>query len=280
MTTPEFKTSTLKFKKEDVSNILGLNLKDSEVKKLLEKARYDFSNYKVTIPAIRQDIMHPVDVVEDIAIMYGYNNIKPIELKTYTRGSTFKLRHFVDKVREIIVGQSYQEIASPILSNKEVLLNKMNVKDFGCVEIKNYTSLTYSVLRSWILPGLMDVLMRNKHVDYPQKIFEQGTVSAIKEGKIKDFERISVLTCHANADYTEIKQSFDYLFRMLGIEYEMEDTDHGSFIKGRVSRVSIKGKKVAFVGEISPIVLNAFGVDMPAAAFELNLSELFEAVKP
>lgn len=273
--TPDFKTESIQLAKEDVVRSLGMELKDSAVKRLVEMARCDFSNFKVSVPAIRRDVMHPVDIVEDIAIMYGYDNIQPLPLETYTRGGTFLIQRFIGKVRELMVGEGYQEIASPVLSNKELLLNKMTVKDFGCVEIKNYTSLNYSVLRSWIIPGLMDVLMRNKHVDYPQRIFEQGVVSVEKDGRIYDFERIAAVTCHAKADYTEIRQAIDYLFRMLGVEYNVEDSDHGSFIPGRVARVSVKGKKIAFVGEISPAVLNAFGVDMPAAAFELNLTELF-----
>ena len=279
ITTPDFKADSIKITKEDVTKIMGLELKDAEIKKLVEMARYDFSNYKVTIPAIRRDIMDPVDVIEDIAILYGYANIASLPLATYTKGDTFKLQRFVDIVREIFIGQGYQEVASPVLSNKELLFNKMNIKDFGCVEIKNYESLTYSVVRPWILPELMDVLMRNKHVDYPQKIIEQGIVSVNKDGKIHDYERIAALNCHAKADYTEARQALDYLFRMLGVDYDIEDTDHGSFIAGRVARISVKGKKVAFVGEINPIVLNSFGVDMPAAAFELNLSALFSALK-
>lgn len=279
ITTPDFTKDSIKITKDDVTKILGLELKDTEIKKLVEMARYDFSNYKVTIPAIRGDIMDPVDVIEDIAIMYGYENIASLPLETYTKGDTFKLQCFVDKVREIFIGQGYQEVASPVLSNKELLFNKMNIKDFGCVEIKNYESLTYSVVRPWILPALLDVLMRNKHVDYPQKMIEQGIVSVNKDGKIHDYERIAALNCHAKADYTEARQALDYLFRMLGVDYDVEDTDHGSFIAGRVARISVKGKKVAFVGEINPIVLNSFGVDMPAAAFELNLSELFAALK-
>ena len=277
--TPDFKTGAMKIKKEDITNIMGIDFKDSEIKKLLEMARYDFSNYKVTIPAIRRDVMHPFDIIEDVAIMYGYGNIEPLDLKTYTRGDTFDIQRFIDTVREIMVGEGYQEIASPILSNKELLFNKMNIKDFGCIEIKNYTSLNYSVMRTWIIPGLMDVLMRNKHVDYPQKMFEQGTVTVNKEGRILDYERIAALSCHASVDYTEIKQVIDYVFRMLGIEYEIEDAEHKSFIPGRVARISVKGKKVAFIGEINPIVLNSFGVDMPAAAFELNLTDLFSALK-
>ena len=279
VTTPDFKESFIKIKKEDVSRILGIDLKDSEIKRLVEMARFDFANFNVGIPAFRSDIMHVVDVVEDIAVMHGYGSVSPLPLMTYTQGNTFALQHFVDKVREIILGAGYQEIASPILSNKEVLFSRMNVQDFGCVEIKNYASLNYSVLRPWLIPCLMDVLMRNKHVDYPQQVFEQGVVSVQEEGRIADYERIAAVTCHSRADYTEIRQLIDYLLRMLGVEYGIEDSGHGSFIAGRAARVSVKGKKVAFIGEINPVVLNSFGVDMPAAAFELNLTELFEAMQ-
>ena len=276
--TPDTSLETIKIDKDDVNKLLGINLSDSEVKKLLEKARYDFSNYTVTVPCIRQDIMHPVDIIEDIGTMYGYGNILSLPLTTFTSGRTFPVRKFIDNVREVMVGLGYQEIMSPVLVNKESLYSRMNIQDFGTVEIENYTSLNYSAVRSWILPGLMDVLMHNKHTDYPQKIFEQGLVTVQKDDKALDYEYIAAITCHTSSSYTEIKQALDYLLRMLGVAYEIEDAEHGTFIPGRVARIIVNKRKVAFIGEIHPAVLNNFGIDMPAAAFELNLTELFEAI--
>ncbi|MEM4263375.1 MAG: phenylalanine--tRNA ligase subunit beta [Candidatus Woesearchaeota archaeon] len=277
--TPDIKTETIKIEPADIKNLLGLELCDSEIKRLLERARYDFVNYKVTIPCIRQDIMHPVDVIEDIGIIYGYDKISSLPLTTFTQGRTFPIRIFIDKIRELMVGLGYQEIASPMLVNKELLYQKMNTNDFGTIEIENFMSMNYSVVRSWLLPCLMDVLMHNKHADYPQRIFEQGLVTVKKDDKAIDYEMLSVLTCHADANYTEVKQALDYLLRMLGVQYEIEDAEHGSFIPGRVARITVNKRKVAFIGEIHPAVLNNFGVEMPVAAFELNLTELFEATK-
>ncbi len=275
--TPDFKSESIKISKEDIHKILGIDLADAEVKQLLEKARYDFAGYKVTVPCIRSDIMHPVDVIEDIGVLYGYSKITPLPLLTFTQGGTFPLRQFADAVREIMVGLGYQEIASPLLVSKELLYQKMNTEDTGTIEIENFMSVNYSVVRSWLLPGLMDVLMHNKHADYPQKIFEQGLVTVRKDAEAMDYERLAGATCHAGANYTEIKQALEYLLKMLGVQYEFEEAEHSSFIPGRVAKIIVNKRRVAFVGEIHPAVLNSFGVDMPAAAFELNITELFEA---
>ena len=123
-----------------------------------------------------------------------------------------------------------------------------------------------------------EVLSKNKHVEYPQKIFEQGAVTVRKNDAIKDYERIAAVSAHDGVDFTEIRQVLDYLFRMLGVKYEIDEVDNNSFIPGRVGRVIVNGKKVAFVGEMSPKVLSNWKVEVPVAGFELNLSELFEAV--
>lgn len=276
ITTPMLFNGTIKIEKEKIKKLTGLDLKDPEFKKLLGKAGYDFSKGKVIIPHYRNDILHPVDVIEDIAIMYGYDKIKEEPLESYTMGSTTKLIETIDKVRDIIMGLGYQEIMSPILTNKQILYNNLNIKDFGTIEIENFMSETYSVVRSWLLPLLMDVLSKNKHAEYPQKIFEQGLVVVKKGENIVDCERLAVISANEKADYTEIKQVLDYLLRMLNIEYTIEEVEHNSFIKGRVGRVVVDGKKVAYIGEINPKILVKLGIEFPVVGFELNLTEMLE----
>ncbi|MBI2129613.1 phenylalanine--tRNA ligase subunit beta [Candidatus Woesearchaeota archaeon] len=277
--TPFMFNETIKIKKEQVKELLGLDLKDSEVKNLAEKAGYNFKGYKIEIPCYRKDILHPVDVIEDLAVMYGYDRIGEENLKSYTAGSTKEIINFIDRIREIIIGLGYQEIMSPLLSNKEVLYEKMNIKDFGTVELENYMSENYSAVRSWLLPILMEVLAKNKHIDYPQKIFEQGIVTVRNKEEIKDYERIAVLAAHDKADFTEIKQVFDNVFRCLGLQYVTEDADHSSFIEGRAGRISVNGIAVAYIGELHPAVLSNFNLEMPVVGFELNITDLFEAMK-
>jgi len=275
---PNLKNEIVTIKNDQIKQLFGLELKESEVKHLLEKAQYNFSGYKVEVPPYRADILHPFDVIEDIGIMYGYDKIKELPLTTYTVGSLLKINEFIDKVREIVVGLGYQEIMSTILTNKDFLYKKMNIKDFGPIEIEDYMSETYSVVRSWILPNLMEVFSKNKHIEFPQKIFEEGLVNIRKSDEIIEYNRIAIAASHENANYTEVRQVLDYILKCFGLHCDIEEAEHGSFIEGRCARAIVKGKKVAYLGEISPVVLENWGLEMPVAALELNLSEMFEII--
>lgn len=276
--TPQITTEKLKITKHQIQALTGLDLKTSELNELLEKARYGVTSSSVLIPPYRRDILHPVDIIEDIAIMYGYNNFKDLPLTSHTTGETSDLVKFKNKIRELMVGFGYQEVLSPVLSNKGILLDSMGCKDFGTIEIENFMSETFSAVRSWLIPILMDFLSKNTHVEYPQKAFEQGLISVRKEGKVIDYERIAAVSANDKADYTEVRQVLDYILRILGVEYSVEETEHDSFLPGRVGRVVVNGIKVAYIGEISPQVLFNHGLEVPVAAMELNISQLFEII--
>ncbi len=276
---PDLECDKISIKNEQIKQLFGLELKESEIRHLAEKARYNFNNHKIEIPPYRHDILHPYDVVEDMGIIYGFDKIEEKPLKTFTVGSVLKMNEFVDNVREIVIGLGYQEIMSAVLTNKDFLYKKMNIEDFGTIEIEDYMTETYSAVRSWILPNLMEVFSKNKHVDYPQMIFEEGLVNHRKGDRIEEFERIAVATSHEKANYTEIRQVLDLIMKLLGLHYDIEEAEHNSFIEGRCGRAIVKGKKVAYLGEISPEVLTRWGLEMPVAALELNLTELFELVE-
>lgn len=271
--TPFLFKDKIKITKEQIKNLLGLELKNIEIKKLLEKAQYEANNLTVKIPPYRKDILHPCDVIEDIGIIYGYNNIKEMPLTSYTIGETSDIIPSIDKLRELLIGLGFQEVLSPILTNKVILYDEMNIKDFGTIEITNFMSETYSCVRTWILPILIEMLSKNKHVEYPQKIFEQGLVAVKKGNETIDYERVAIVSANEKADYTEIRQVLDYILKMLNVNYSIEEVDHDSFIPGRVGRVIVKGKKVAYIGEISPKVLASYGIEMPVVGLELNISD-------
>jgi len=276
ITTPFMFHESMKISNSQIKKLMGLELKEEQVKKLLERMRYDYDKGKVVIPDYRRDIMHPVDIIEDIAISYGYENIKAEPLKTFTIGGSLEINKFINKTREILVGLGYQEIMSAILSNKKTLFENMNVEEFGLIELKEYMSETYSAVRNWLLPILINVLSKNKHVDYPQKIFEQGLVTVKKQGQVIDYQRIASASAHQNADFTEAKQALDLMMRLLDIKYRIIETEHNSFIPGRVGRVFVNDKKIGFIGEFSPEVIKNCDLDVPIVGFEINLTELFK----
>ncbi|MBI2541094.1 phenylalanine--tRNA ligase subunit beta [Candidatus Woesearchaeota archaeon] len=276
---PDLTHEIIDIKNEQISRLFGLELKESEVKNLLEKAQFEFTKNRVKIPPYRKDIIHPYDVIEDIGIMYGFENIEGYPLATFTHGSTEKIHDFVDKIREIAVGLGYQEVMSPILANKDLLYKNMNIEGIGTIEIDDCMSETYSAVRSWLLPNLMEVFSKNKHVEFPQGIFEEGLVNHTKGDEIVENHKIAIAGSHDGANYTEMRQVLEYILKCFGLHCDIEEAEHGSFIEGRCARAIVKGKKVAYLGEINPIVLSNWGLEMPVAALELNLTELFEVME-
>jgi len=271
--TPTLKTQKIEFDRVLAQKTLGIDLSESEVKKLLERMRYQYVKGMVTIPSYRHDVMHVLDVIEDVGISYGYDNLGSLPLDVATIGARLPGRRRIDLLRGLWAGHGYQEVFSAILSNKPLLSERMRVSPNDIVEIKNYMSETYSVVRSWLLPILLDVLGKNKHVDYPQRLFEQGIVS--KHGKvIVDEEHLAAVSAHSSASYTELRQHVEAVLRVSGYEVIFEPLEWGCFIPGRAARVMVRKTKIGMVGEIHPAVLEEFNLLVPVAACELNISAL------
>lgn len=273
---PATQPSKIKFSSEKVEKMLGIKLDEKQISQLLAKARlgYDIKSKQALIPPWRGDVMHEVDIIEDIAIMYGFDNIKGEELKSYTVGSILPINSFCNTLREICVGIGMQETFSHMLTSKEIMCAKTKANDLECVEIDEYMSETYSALRSWLVPILLEVLSKNKHRSYPQNIFEQGTITKLTGGKISDKESLAVALCNNDTDFTAIKQVADAIIRVLGLRAEFSNVEHPSFISGRSAEIYVEGKKIGIIGEIGPEVLANFDLETPVTCLELDVSEL------
>lgn len=278
--TPNLEPEEMKLDLAYVNNILGLDLKDADIKKYLVKMGYDYDKGKALVPAYRADVLHLIDLVEDIAIAYGYDKFKEEipDVGTIAEESNFEV--FKRKIADILVGFGFVETNTYNLTNEENLTSKMNVK-IENVRLSNAKNEGYNVLRSWMIPSLFTVLNNNKHHEYPQRIFEMGTVfkkDLKSETGTSEFTRLAVAISNTRSDFTNIKQIFDALLRMLDVEYEFVDTEHGSFIPGRVARVNVKGKGVAYIGEIHPSIIDVWTLEMPVSVFELNLTDLYNLI--
>ncbi|MBS3167085.1 phenylalanine--tRNA ligase subunit beta [Candidatus Woesearchaeota archaeon] len=263
-----------------VNKLLGIELKSNEIGKLLAKMGYSLNGNIVEVPCYRTDILHQMDIAEDIAIAYGYENFVPEIERLPSEAEESKIEILKRKISEIMASLGFVETNNFNISSKEIMQNK-TLSNLECIELENALNQDYNVLRSWIIPCLMQVLKDNKHNDYPQKIFEIGRVFKKGESEtgVLETERMGVAICSQTANFTEIRQILDALLSSLGLDYAVEETEHASFIAGRVGRVLVNGKKIAYIGETRPEVLENFNLTMPVAAFELNVSELLKILK-
>ncbi len=267
--TPKLESKKVKFDEKE-AEILGIKLKTEEIKKALMRIGSKYQNGIVTIPCYRNDVMHAVDIVEDLAIAYGYDKLTPLQMRSYTEGGTSDSQQKIDLHRELWTGLGYQEILSAMLTNKELLYDKMLITDSGTIELQNPVSRNYSCVRSWLLPILLDVLSKNKHIEYPHKIFEQGRITTPRG----DEEHIAAAISHATATFTEARQAVETILKNSGVSYTIQEYESGSFIPGRAACVIVNNKQAGFIGEIHPAVLEKFGIQTPVAGCEINLSLL------
>jgi phenylalanyl-tRNA synthetase beta chain len=280
ITTPNLNPEEMKVDIGYVNKILGLDLKENQIKTLLERMGFDYKNKKALIPAYRTDILHQIDLIEDIAIAYGYENFIPSIPNLSTISAEDKFEIFKNKIADLLSGMGLIETCSYHLSNKEQQCSMMNT-NLSLIELENSISSDYNILKAWNIPSLMEILSSNKHHEYPQKIFTIGTIfkkNPKSETNIEEDERLAIAIASEKTDYTEIRQILDYLFRSINVKYEITETEHDSFITGRVGRVIVNGKNVAYIGEISPQVITNWELEMPVTALELNLTELFNTI--
>jgi phenylalanyl-tRNA synthetase beta chain len=166
------------------------------------------------------------------------------------------------------------------LTSPESLFGKMNCEKSRIVAVSNPKVVTMSCLRSWLLPSLMEFLGSNQSVEFPQKIFESGKVTLLdetRETKTRDEEMLAAATTHPTASFTEIKSVLDAFFMNLGMEWQIKETVHPSFIEGRVGTATVDGVDVGVLGEVNPQVLEAWKLENPVAAFEINMHKIVQA---
>ena len=275
--TPNLTPEKIKLNLNYTNKILGLDLKESEVKELLERMGYNYKAGLVEIPCYRADILHEIDIIEDIAKAYGYENFKEEIPNVSTIASESYFVTFKRKISEILIGLGLLECSSFHLSNETSLNKKMNLKN-PLVEVEKPVNLDYNILRNNLLPNLLEILQKNKQYEYPQNIFELGIVFKKDEKKIvKEIESLAIVKSQGN--FTEIKQILDVLLSSLSLEYEILEVSNSSYIEGRVGNILVNNKKIGTLGEINPEVLNNFEIEMPSSALEINLTELFKLTK-
>ncbi len=275
--TPFFGEKEIEIDFEFLRKRSGLELKNKEITDLLEKARYRIDkkgNKTIAVyPDFRNDILHQVDVLEDMLIAYGYNSIEPMEIEMSVTGSERKESKEEERTRSALVGLGLQEIIQYTLTSKEKQIEKYGIEEKGFVELGNPVSMTYAIFRKSIVPEMLEFFAKNKDASLPQKVFEVGKILELdesKENKTNERTVACVAITHSETNFTQIKSYFESYAKSKGIEYKLKPVKHPAFIEGRAALIEA-GEKTGIIGEIHPKILENFGLDNPVIVFELDI---------
>ncbi len=271
---------------ENANKSIGMQLSAKEAVKCLERQRIsatvEGSTLHCKIPAYRGDFQHWADLAEEIAIGYGFNNFEPRPPTTFTRGSLSPSTLKENFVRDFAVGAGFTELSTYAVTSEEKVRRAKSTEELA--EILNPVSDLYTAVRATILPNLLEVLSENTHNPYPQKIFELGEVithNAKLAERLETKLHLCVISCHAQANLTEVASVLNELEKRLGTKISLRKLEENAggeqFIPGRAGEIVLEqtnekeGKVIGRVGEIHPAVLEKFGIQLPASAFEVEI---------
>ncbi len=270
--TPHLRPEKMKLKNKEVEEHLGFRLSNDEIIHCLEKMRFGAketgNSVEVLIPPYRSDILHNCDLIEDIAIGYGFHKIEPELPSTSTTGKSHPISRLRDSVCEIMIGLGYSEVMPFTLTNERVQFNIMRREVAeGVTHIMYPISEDHTIVRPTILPNLLEILSINKHRELPQRIFEVGEV--VLDCRTK--QRFGAVAIHPQANFTEIQAAVDAVMREKGMGYEVTESNDPAFLEGRRANVMVNGEKAGVFGEIHPEVISNFGLEHPIIGFEMGL---------
>ena len=271
--TPDLSPSHVKVDLDYASKSLGFDIKKhaaDALEKMGFDARVKGKVIEVDIPAWRVDILHPIDIVEDMAIGYGYDKISPELPKSMTFGESLSS----NKIHETMIGLGFNEVLTISLSNEEEQFEKMNLKPREVVSIENPISSKHSCIRVSLLPSLMEILSKNRHNELPQMIYEVGEIVEIIDGVPLNKTMVSGVKIDAKTGFTECKSIVEALLRNMGIKADIEEKKSGAFIDGRCASLLKDEKPIGYFGEVHPSVISNFELEYPVIAFEIYAGEL------
>ncbi len=278
---PEMESELIVIPLQQMNQEIGVNIGFNNIILLANKMGYEaaLSGTKIRfrVPAYRLDVINEQDVIEDVAIAYGYDYIQPIPVLSAQTGGLDKIAIETETISEAMLGLGFSEMMNSYLTNEETDFERMRLeRESEYVMISNPKTETLTMLRTWILPSLLGNLGKSMKERLPLRLFELDMAFGLKINVPSERYHLAAVLCGSKANFNDIKAAFESLSQKVSIECGMEKADHRSFIEGRCSSLTLNKKTVGFLGEMHPEVLDSFGIEEPVVAFELDLSPWLE----
>ncbi|WP_336329625.1 phenylalanine--tRNA ligase subunit beta [Haloarcula sp. CGMCC 1.2071] len=300
---PDFSVRTKTVTHDRIESILGVSLDSREVIDYAERAGLDATEtesddgvaYEVEVPPYRVDVIHPLDIIDDIGRALGFNSLEPTYPDVSTVGGRHERSRLEDAARDALVGLGFEDLLNFHMINEAENFERMGlsvprtdeqasggnreqaVGEAAPVTIQEPYSEDYTILRTWALPSIMMVLENNTHRSYPQDLAEIGLAAGLDDSEntgVAEHRTVAAALARTDASYEDAKARLQALADAFDKDLETPPTTHPSFIGGRAAEVVLDGESVGVIGEVHPKVLVEHDLELPVAAFEFRLDAL------
>ena len=237
------------------------------------------SELQFTMPRWRFDILHPVDLIEELAIGHGYEDLGEDLPRAPLTALPREDHHLRRRLRESMQGLGMVQIQSLTLSNQEdQFMNMRWTPNHEITAITNPITVDHTILRQHLLPGLLKLLATNRHHDLPQAVYELGTV--VRDHRNED--RLAFLTAERSGGFAAVRGRIQALCTDLGVkEWSAEPLAQGDgpWLAGRGAKLVINGQWVGCFGELDPAVASQYDLRVPLNGAELDVTALMSAIE-
>jgi phenylalanyl-tRNA synthetase beta chain len=289
---PDFEVETKTVAHERIEGMLGVDLTVEETVDLFERSGLDAAAdaddsdtaYEVSIPPYRTDVLHPLDLVDDVGRAYGFNELDPRYPDVATVGGRHDRSTLEAAARTSLVSLGFEDLLNFHMISEAENYERMGIDPGSSVvgggepvTITEPYSEDYTMLRTWALPSLLMVLESNTHRAYPQDLAEIGLAAEVDDDEntgVTERRTVAGVLARHDATYEDAKSRLAALCHDFGVDLATPATDHPTFIDGRAAEVVIDGESVGVIGEVHPRVLVEHDLELPVAAFEFRLDAL------
>lgn len=279
------KPTVLKLDSEWVNRFLGTDLSRERMVEILRSLEFGVEeDGTIHVPTFRGDMLRECDIAEEIARIYGYNNIpSTLFCGGATTGGLSPVQKFEKSLCDNLLAMGLSEICtytfiSPKLYSKILMPEDSSYRK--SVVISNPLGEETSIMRTTTLPSMMEVLARNYNFrNADVSLFEIGTVYLPKEtpDQLPDEKKIVTLGLYGQVDYYDLKGIVEEILNCVGLrDYEIDAAKSAfSFHPGRTAELTLQGKWFGTLGELHPTVCKNYGIDVPVYAALLDFDTLF-----
>jgi len=271
------------FEPDWTNRFLGINISKQEMSTILNKLSFEVVDDVIIVPSFRTDVFHKADIAEEIARIFGYENIPTTAVSGVARGTVTKKQAFENKVHKVLQSTGCYEVStysfiSPKYYDKINLPADSDLRD--CVTIMNPLGEDTSVMRTTTLPSMLEVLSRNYNNRNAQFFgYEIGNeYIKNKDSELPDENPQVTIGFYSSAcDFYRLKGICEVLLDRMGIiDWDIKAiSDNPTFHPGRTAVITKGDVQIGILGEVHPVVLDNYNIGTKAYLAKFDFEQIF-----
>ena len=279
---------TLELEPEKINKLLGTNISEEDMVSYLKRLEIEVEGRTIHVPSFRPDLNLMADIAEEVARLYGYNEIPTTAFKTATQGGYSEEMIIESKLGQQCRAMGYSEIitysfVSPAIFDNIRIPAEAPIRN--ALRIQNPLGEDTSIMRPIAIPSMLEILGRNNaYHNKSAKLYEVAKVYLPQEGNALPAEpKMLLLGAYGPKEsFFTMKGELEALFSALRVKKAVYTavSDNPTFHPGRCAKITVDGVELGYMGQIHPLAAKNYDLDCEVYCAELSFTKLLDLRLP